>query len=404
MASHPRADITPAVLTWAREQAKLSIEQAAKKVGVKPDRFAEWEDPEAETQPTIKQLRKIAHVLHRPASLFFLTEKPQGFQPMKDLRRLPGDGLLFFSPELAYEMELAQQRRELSLQLSATVGEEVPEFPLKAELSEDPEAVGKRIREALGITFTAQSNWKRQGDLEPFKAWRRAMEDMDVLVFQMSRVDWNEACGFALANDQRPIVAVNRKDVPNRRTFSLLHEFVHLLLGQSGTSDLEVDAARPPETQTVEIFCNAVAAAALMPKSLFIGSDTVQFHGSGEATWTEEELYELAHSFGVSRHAALRRLMTFGYTTQEFYASKAQQWNKAWLSEQKKKKQEIKDSNKPFMTNPSRDVFYELGRPFVRLVLDSVNANSMTLHEASGHFGNLRVRHFPKLEQQIYTG
>ncbi len=404
MASYPRADITPAVLTWAREQAKLSIEQAAKKVGVKADRFTEWEDPKAETKPTIKQLRKMAHVLHRPVSLFYLTKKPQGFQPMKDLRRLPGDGLLFFSPELAYEMELAQQRRELSLQLSASVSEEVPTFQIKAELGEDPEAVGKRIREALGITFTAQSNWKRQGDLEPFKAWRRAMEDMDVLVFQMSRVDWNEACGFALASDARPIVAVNRKDVPNRRTFSLLHEFVHLLLGQSGTSDLDVDAARPPENQNVEVFCNAAAASALMPKMLFVGTDTVQFHASGEKTWTEEELYDLAHTFGVSRHAILRRLLTFSYTTQNFYKTKTQQWNKAWLSEQKKKKKENKDSDKPFMTNPSRDVFYELGRPFVRLVLDSVNANLMTLHEASGHFGNLRVRHFPKLEQQIYTG
>lgn len=404
MASHPRADITPAVLTWAREQAKLSIEQAAKKVSVKPERFAEWEDPKSDTKPTIKQLRNLARVLRRPASLFYLAEKPQGFQAMKDLRRLPGDGLLLFSPDLAYEMELAQQRRELSLLLSASVGEKVPKFQLKADIEEAPEAVGKRIREALGITFTAQSNWKRQGDLEPFKAWRRAMEDMDVLVFQMSRVDWNEACGFALANQKRPIIAVNRKDVPNRRTFSLLHEFVHLLLGQSGTSDLDVDAARPPETQKVEVFCNAVAASALMPKAQFIGTDTVQFHAPGEVTWTEDELYDLAHTFGVSRHAALRRLLTFGYTTQEFYATKARQWNKAWLAEQKKKKQEYKDSKRDFMTNPSRDVFYELGRPFVRLVLDSVNANLMTLHEASGHFGNLRVRHFPKLEQQIYTG
>lgn len=49
---------------------------------------------------------------------------------MKDLRRLPGDGLLSFSPELAYEMELAQQRREILLQLSLTISDEIDQFGL----------------------------------------------------------------------------------------------------------------------------------------------------------------------------------------------------------------------------------------------------------------------------------
>ena len=404
MRSRPRADINPAVLSWAREQAKLSIEQAAKKVSVKPERFAEWEDPISDTKPTIKQLRKLAKVLHRPPSLFYLADPPTGFQPMKDLRRLPGDGLLFFSPELAYEMELAQQRRELSLELSAAIAEKVPNFKLSASMDEDPEDVGKWIRETLHINFSAQSKWKRKGDLEPFKVWRREIERFDVLVFQMSRVEWNEVCGFALAERKRPIIAVNRGDVPNRRTFSLLHEFVHLLLGQSGASDLDVDATRPPETQAVEVFCNAAAAAALMPHDHLLGMEAVQARGYESDAWADDELHEIAHLFGVSRIALLRRLLRFERTTQEFYQTKAKQWHEEWLAEQERRKRGLAESKKPFMKNPPQDVFYELGHPFVRLVLDNVHANLMSLNEASSHFGNLRVRHFPKLEQQIYTG
>lgn len=220
----------------------------------------------------------------------------------------------------------------------------------------------------------------------------------------MSRVDWREACGFALASRQRPIIAVNQKDAHNRRTFSLLHEFVHLLLNQSGASDLDVDETRPPETQAVEVFCNAAAAAALMPRDHLLGMDIVRTEGMRSAGWEENDLRELAGTFGVSRLAILRRLLTFDRTTQAFYNQKAAQWNTEWEIEQKRRKKQQQESNKDFMRNPSRDLFYNLGRPFVRLVLDSMNANVMTLHEASGHFGNLRVRHFPKLERHVYSG
>lgn len=170
MATTFRTSINPDVLKWARESAKLSIEQAAKKAGVKSDRYASWEKPNSEDKPTIRQLRLIAKAFHRPLSLFYSADVPRGFQPMKDLRRLPGDGLSFYSPALAYEMELAQQRRELSLELSAAIGEEVLSFGLQATLDEDPEIVGHRIRKALEIRFTDQMDWKRQGSLEPFKA------------------------------------------------------------------------------------------------------------------------------------------------------------------------------------------------------------------------------------------
>lgn len=398
-----RTSINPDVLKWARNSAKLSIEQAAKKAGVKPSRYAAWEKPNNEDKPTIRQLRLIAKAFHRPLSLFYSADVPRGFKPMKDLRRLPGDGLPFYSPALAYEMELAQQRRELSIELSAAIGEEVTSFSLQATLDEDPEDVGHRIRKALEIRFSDQVDWKRKGNLEPFKAWRRGIENLDVLVFQMGGVDWNEACGFALAAEQRPIIAVNQKDVPNRRTFSLLHEFVHLLLGQSGASDLEVDETRPPETQAVEVFCNAAAAAALMPRDQLLGMDIVENEKTQSVGWKEEKLRELANTFGVSRLALLRRLLTFNRTTQAFYNQKAAQWKIEWEIEQSRRKKQQQESDTDFKRNPSRDLFYNLGRPFVRLVLDSMNANVMTLHEASGHFGNLRVRHFPKLEHRVYT-
>ena len=176
------------------------------------------------------------------------------------------------------------------------------------------------------------------------------------------------------------------------------------MLGQSGASDLNVDAARPPETQRVEVFCNAVAAAALVPRERLLSQEIVQHYGARSVQWHDDDLLELANLFAVSRIALLRRLLTFGRITQAFYERKAKQWNEEWLIEQKRRKRRQKDSDKPYVTNPPLEVFYNLGRPFVRQVLNSMNTNLITMHEASGHFGNLRVRHFPKLEQQVYAG
>ena len=398
------ANITKTVLLWAREQAGYSQADAARKLQVKVERYQAWENEDDELKPTIKQLRKIAKLYKRPVSLFYLAEQPQGFMPMRDFRRLPGDGLRLYSPALLHEMELAQQRRNLALELYDDIGEEISEFTLSASLADDPEKLGARIRRELGITFANQVHWRRNDALGPFKAWRRALEELNILVFQMGGVDREEANGFALAENVLPIIAVNRKDVPNRRTFSLLHEFVHILLRLSGTSDLETDARRPPEEQKVEIFCNRAAAAALMPRERVLGLTSVQAHPGRSANWQDEEIRDASILFGVSRDAFLRRLLTFDRTTKSFYEAKRQQYNAEFRSDLEKRQRLYRESEKEFRRNPPQDAFVLLGRPYVRLILDGVRQDLLTLNEASGYLGNLRIRHFPKLAQRAYTG
>ena len=130
-----RANINKEVLKWAREQAGYSEEEAARKLQVTPERYLAWENPQADLKPTFKQLRKISKVFKRPVSVFYLPKPPEGFQVIRDFRRLPGDGIQFYSPSLLYEMELAQQRRELALDLYKEFDIEVPEFTLKTQLS-----------------------------------------------------------------------------------------------------------------------------------------------------------------------------------------------------------------------------------------------------------------------------
>ena len=168
-----RSNIPVSVLVWARKQAGYSPEEAARKLNVKEERYLSWEDADDDLKPTIKQLRNIAKLYKRPVSLFYLPEPPEGFQPMRDLRRLPGDRLGAYSPTLRFEMERAQQRREVALDLYQTAGDDLKKFGLTVSLSDDPETVGADVRKALGVHFSDQRTSPRKGALAPFTAWRR---------------------------------------------------------------------------------------------------------------------------------------------------------------------------------------------------------------------------------------
>ena len=317
---------------------------------------------------------------------------------MRDLRRLPGTGLRTYSPSLVYEMRLAQQRRVLAIELLEDIGEDLPRFGMRAMLDDDPEAMGYGIREAVGITYSEQIKW---GDPRvAFNAWRERIEDIGVLVFQITRVDLEEASGFALAEDMLPALAVNRKDVWSRRGFSLLHEFVHVMLRVSGASDLDVDAARPPEDARVEVFCNQVAAAALMPRAEFLAEAVIVGAAPGAIEWADADIETLARQYSVSREAIVRRLLTFGRTTDAFYRRKRAQY--AAERAARKKAEREKSEDRDFKTNPARDAILDNGRPFVRLVLDNYYQDRITLSEVSGYL-EVRVKHVPRIEMAIET-
>ena len=58
MAKRLKAEITPAVLTWARQTAGFSLAEAARRLKVKEERISAWEDPKSGDAPSIPQLRK----------------------------------------------------------------------------------------------------------------------------------------------------------------------------------------------------------------------------------------------------------------------------------------------------------------------------------------------------------
>jgi Zn-dependent peptidase ImmA (M78 family)/DNA-binding XRE family transcriptional regulator len=397
MAKTVRARVKPALLQWARRTAGYTEAEAAKRAGVSEDRLAAWEL--GELSPTIRQLQTLADAYKRPLSVFYLADVPRDFQPMRDFRRLPGVETTRFTPELALEVRLAQQRRQLALDLLHEFDEDARFFDLTATIDDDVEGVAEKIRAELDVTPFDRVEWKADRDgYAAFNGLRSRLEDRGVLVFQTNRVSANEISGFAIAERPLPTIVVTRSNTPaTRRSFSLVHELVHIMLRQSGVSDIDIDDQVAAPIRRVEMFCNQVAAATLIPREDLLSERAVRDQHARSTAWTDETIRDLARTYSVSREAIVRRLLTFGLTTEAFYQSKRASYVQEFL-----KRKAARDQAEPreFSTNPPRDAVTRLGKPLVQMILNSYHQDRMSLSEVSGYLG-IRTRHVPKVEMFV---
>lgn len=375
----PKALVQPSVLEWLRMASGLSIDETARKLQTNPDNLIAWET--GDDRPSMPQLRKLAKAYKRPISYFYLPQPVNEPSIPHDFRRLPGEDDRQYSPALLHEIRTAYRRRSLAIDLAREVGREQPAFEAigTITLEDNPEEVATRLRKLVGVTFAEQSSWR--DSRRAYNGWRTGIEALGVLVFQITTVELTQMLGFSLAYRELPVIGINRKLKPNGRTFTLLHEFTHLLLGEGGVCDIDDTLPRAPQEQRVEVFCNHVAGASLVPQRELLGHDLVR-QVDRPQEWGDDALALLAREFGASEEAVLRRLLIHERTTQEFYARKRAEYQarNARLAQQER------DQAGEMRRNMAQEAVSNLSG-FARIVLDSYHSDIINLAEASRYLG-----------------
>jgi Zn-dependent peptidase ImmA (M78 family) len=383
MAKSTPALVETSVLEWARVSAGYTIDEAAAKLKIKPKAIETWES--GDKRPTIGQVRNMAAVYKRPFHFFFLEHPPADPPIPHDFRRLPTEGLARYEPALRFQVRDAYERRQLALDLSTELDETTERFTLKTSLQADAEVVGQQIRVFLGIQTPDQKRARQPG--ANYRLWRSRIEAKDILVFQIANLATKQMLGMSLPFDELPVIAVNRKLNHNARVFTLLHEFAHLMLGQSGICDLSEDHLDSAEAQKTEIFANKVAAATLLPKADFLAEPIVSARGQGQHDWSNDELDALAGAYGTSEETALRRLLTLRLTSPAFYQRKRAEYVARYAKLEQQQREEA--ANEDFKRNRPQEVLSDYGRHFARLVLMSYAQDRISLTDASSF---LRVK------------
>ncbi len=345
-----------------------------------------WESEDEEATPSIAQLRKLGEAYRRPIAVFFLAEPPQGFAAHREFRRLAGVLPGKESPELLLALRWAVFRWEAAMELYRLTGEAPHRLRTALHPGMDAEEAGHHIRELLGLSWRAQTEWASAH--EALNAWRSAMEAKGVLVFQSSGVEMEEMRGTCIPDQPLPVILLSAKDAPHGRIFSLLHEFAHLLLHAGGHQTSRMTGARSPEEQPLEVAANAFAAAALLPAHSFIAAAE---NYAGAAEGEDDALRRLAQKVKVSPEVILRRLVTLRKAPEGIYRRKRDAWGSAlWY---------VRGAAGGPVPVEVRTIASD-GRGYTRLVMNAYDQRLISTNAASDYLG-VKPRHFTNIRREL---
>ena len=323
--------VSPRVLTWARETAGLTRTEAARKLqigaakGLQPaERLAALEAGAA--QPTPPLLTKMANSYRRPLITFYLDEPPRPSETGTDFRTLiptehsaKQDALV-----QALVRKVIARQGIVRSQLEDDDAEEVRFVGTIVMADGRPRAL-RALREVLGGASDTDA------PRHDFEELRDAAESAGVYVLLQGDLGSHHTAletsafrGFVLADRLAPFIVINSNDARAAWSFTLLHELVHLLLGQTGISGADTES-------DIERFCNDVASEYLLPSSVVEAFDV-------EALGPErlvEAVDRLASEWKVSRSLAAYRLHRSGKIDRTLYTRLAGIFRRQWIDARK---------------------------------------------------------------------
>ncbi len=387
-----KAFITPTVLKWARESAKMSLGAAADKVSVPVEKMMEWEN--GTSQPTIRQAQILAKSYKRPFALFFLPEIPRDFQPLQDFRAKGSTALTTASIFIIREI---QQKQAWARELNEENNEIPLSFVGRYSVHDDPKRVAADILETLAI---------KPGHYEsgnPIKEWINAAETAGIYISRSSfihtrlKLDADEFQGFAIADPYAPFVFINSDDWNAPQLFTLVHELAHVWIAESGISNvIEPEPKQKDKYFPVELFCNEVAANVLLPENLIntLPQKTLK---------SSSEVFNSARQFGVSSFAFLVRALYLNRISPGEYQQLKRQANQEFIlflkkDEDRIAKQKGNATNRgpsPYLLRVNRN-----SRLFTRTVLDLFHGGYVEPTLAS-QLLNTKTNKFQFLEAQL---
>jgi Zn-dependent peptidase ImmA (M78 family)/transcriptional regulator with XRE-family HTH domain len=303
--------VNPRVLRWAREHVSgISLDDAATDLRIAPDELSAIEEG---IRPVgITRLRTMATKYHLPlATLLMPTPLPAPKLP-RDRRTLPGAAKPL-QAETLFAIRRVTGWKESLLELAEDAPQviEAPALP-RASLRDSREKVGAQLRDFVGLTVDEQVAWPRPA--YGYARCRWMVEERGVFVFQL-RMPVDDCRGFSLMepDDVAPVIVINSAEsAPQAKLFTLFHELGHLVL-RSGAICLEQH--RIP----VEAFCNAVAAAALMPDDALSAAFGLPGGELPEGQHALDEVARAAGRIGVSISALALRLEERGLAPKGYY-------------------------------------------------------------------------------------
>lgn len=269
-------------------------------------------DADADLEMTLPELVALGKFFKRPWS-YLLIDEPEVIETVGTDNRSHRNQKVPPSPSLLDQIDAVAE-------MLATAADLFPDTTLQvpADLTPDtsPTVAGNVIRAFLGVHDTDQLTSK--DEFSALRLWADSVQRQGVYVSQR-RLGDPTVRAFSRVDEGHAVIVVDTGDGAYARIFSLLHEYTHISLRSAGICDLD-------DHSGIERYCNAVAAATLMPRPL-VDRVMAGRRFPGQPDPDDDLLRTLSKELRVSQAALLIRLRELGiisglhYTEMEYRRS-----------------------------------------------------------------------------------
>lgn len=307
--------INPAVLAWAIHESGYSPGKLAERLGLEQRQVDAW--LEGVERPHVTEWRKLAAVLHRPTATFLLPAAPKTALPRVAFRHPPGRAERSFTPTERLHLREALRLQRGLRWVTDELKEALVRLPKVDTKREDPEQAARSIRQTLNVSVKTQAGWK--SEYAALRAWRQLVENAGVAVLALP-MGADSARGFSVWDDRVPLIALNTHWGPSARIFTLFHELGHLMSRTSSMCEEVVGGRHKGTNDPVERWCEAFAAAALVPWAAAERYLVTQLGWNGHSRITDLNVVtKLSRHFKVSLRASALRLIGRGVAEWSLY-------------------------------------------------------------------------------------
>ena len=387
------AKINKNTLAYIFEGKKVSKDYVISKTNLKPDKLDKWLNADDELLPTINQAKNIALCLHIPFAGFYMNPehvKLKSIPTIKNYRTMYG-GVEIDDSAINIAMQDLLREKDFLIESSIENDVSLPKFNMSITMAENPVLWALKIRELFDIRL--ENQYKCTSSRKFYLYLREKIESAGIFVHCFTDVPMEMARAFAIYDKEMPIIGINDEDRPPAKSFSMIHELVHIFKRESSLCN-DIRSLR-----NEEVFCNAVAGEFLVPQNAL---ESVINSKGMKSPYFKKDIEYLADKFSVSKEVIIRRLLDIGHINDVEYEMYAEDFRRdiEWQKEERKiAKQEGRTLPGP-KKNVSREAIDRTSAAVCRVLYYGYGNESYSKQDIARHLG-ISQKHVNKFLTEV---
>ncbi len=375
-------------LVLARENAGLSLKDAARKLNFKDTKNRTAVErleliEQGKLIPSKAVLEKMAALYRRNLLLFYIETIPKPSPSLVDYRKIYHQTTKieeFWLSTLIRDI----QGRQIILR-EAMIDNEVAETIEFIESLHPPisiEKLSEEIKKIIG--FNIKEFRRFRNTREAFQYLRELIERKGVYVLlvtdlgnHFTKIMPEVFRGFTLVDKIAPFIVINNNDARSALSFTLLHELVHLFLGQSSISNGNLKLED-------EKICNDVASSILLNDGE-VWDKFIQVSTTYPSQQLINDIENFSSARNISSTMVAYRLLILGIISSHEYEQLSSVFKERWI----KTKIEQRNKQRSSVGGPDYNIIKrnQAGHGLVKSVKSYLSNGTLSLPDASKILG-----------------